>query len=337
MNPDRSWRTAQFNALVLFGFAFALVASQASAAERIYTAYFSPAPGGSSVIWVAKEARLFDKHGLDVAPVLIPSSVRTLQAVLAGESAIAESAGPAVVSARLAGGDIVAIAGSVNILTYYFVTLPAIKRAEDLKGKIGANQSPGTIADFALRVSLRKLGLDPAKDVSLRSIGVLYDRIAAMQKGIVQFTVVTEAEKPIVDKLGFPVLLDLISLKIPFPQRGIYTTGKFIKEQPETVRRYMRAYVEAIHYFKTRKEEAMQIMRKYSRVEDRGVLDHTQSWFTENMPDYPYPPLEGYQVVTQEMATTQPKAAGLNVKELVDARFVKELEDAAFVANLSKK
>ena len=337
MTPDRSRRTAQLSALVLFGFALAVGASRVGAAERIYSAYFSPAPGGSSVIWVAKEARLFDKHGLDVAPVLIPSSVRTLQAILAGESVIAESAGPAVVSARLAGGDIVAIAGSVNILTYYFVTLPTIKRADDLKGKIGANQSPGTIAEFALRVSLRKLGLDPAKDVSLRSIGVLYDRIAAMQKGIVQFTVVTEAEKPVVDKLGFPVLLDLISLKIPFPQRGIYTTGKFIREQPETVRRYMRAYVEAIHYFKTRKEEAMQIMRKYSRVEDRGVLEHTQSWFTENMPDYPYPPVEGYQVVTQEMASTQPKAAGLNVKELVDARFVKELEDAGFVASLSKK
>ena len=118
----------------------------------------------------------------------------------------------------------------MNILTYYFVnfvTLPNIKRPEDLKGKIGANQSPGTIADFALRVSLRKLGLDPAKDVSLRSIGVFYDRIAAMQKGIVQFTVLTEAEKPIIDKFGYPVLLDLISLKIPFPQRGIYTTGKY--------------------------------------------------------------------------------------------------------------
>ena len=56
------------------------------------------------MIWVAKEARLFDKQGLDVVPVLIPSSVRTLQAILAGESAIAESAGPAAVSARLGGG-----------------------------------------------------------------------------------------------------------------------------------------------------------------------------------------------------------------------------------------
>ena len=334
---NRFQKLRPFGLIFVFGSLLSALPSASPAAERIYTAYFSPAPGASSVIWVAKEARLFEKHGLDVAPVLIPSSVRTLQAMLAGESAIAESAGPAVASARLAGGDVVALVGSVNILTYYFVTLPSIKRPEELKGKIGANQSPGTIADFALRVSLRKLGLDPAKDVSLRSIGVLYDRIAAMQKGIVQFTVLTEAEKPVVDKLGYSILLDLISLKIPFPQRGIYTTGKTIKEQPDMVRRYVRAYVEAIHYFKTRKEETMQIMRKYSRVEDRGVLEHTQTWFTQNMPDYPYPPVEGYQTVLQEMASSNPKAASMNAKELVDARFVKELEDSGFVAGLYKK
>ena len=334
-NPSR--RRNRLHLSFLLGALLWMLPSHPQGAERIHTAYFSPAPGASAVIWVAKEARLFDKHGLDVAPVLIPSSVRTLQAIIAGESAIAESAGPAVASARLAGGDVVAIAGSVNILTYYFVTLPNIKRAEELKGKIGANQSPGTIADFALRVSLRKLGLDPAKDVSLRSIGVLYDRIAAMQKGIVQFTVLTEAEKPIVDKLGYSVLLDLISLRIPFPQRGIYTMGKTIKEQPDMVRRYIRAYVEAIHYFKTRKEETIKIMGKYSRVEDRNVLEHAWSWFTQNMPESPYPPLEGFQVVLQEMASTNPKAAALNAKEIVDARFVKELEDGGFIASLYKK
>jgi len=337
MKKDQT-RWKRWSSLILiFGSLPLALPPRLPAAERIHTAYFSPAPGASAVIWVAKEARLFEKHGLDVAPVLIPSSVRTLQAMLAGESAIAESAGPAVASARLAGGDVVALAGSVNILTYYFVTLPGINRPEELKGKIGANQSPGTIADFALRVSLRKLGLDPAKDVSLRSIGVLYDRIAAMQKGIVQFTVVTEAEKPIVDKLGYPVLLDLISLRIPFPQRGICTTAKYIKEQPDMVRRYVRAYVEAIHFFKTRKEETIQIMRKYSRVEDRGVLEHAQTWFAQNMPEYPYPPVEGYQTVLQEMASSNPKAASLNAKELVDARFVKELEDSGFVAGLSKR
>lgn len=337
MERCKTYRKKWLSLILTLGLVFFTIGSQLRAAEKIYTAYFSPAPGASSVIWVAKEARLFDKHGLDVAAILIPSSVRVLQAILAGEIAIGESAGPAVASARLAGGDVVAIAGNANILNYYFVTVPGIKRPEDLKGKTGANHSPGTIADFALRMSLRKLGLDPAKDVSLRPIGVLLDRVAAMQKGIAQFTVLTEAEKLIVDKLGFPVLLDLVSLRIPFPQRGIYATAKFIKDHPDTVRRYMRAYVEALHYFKTHKEETIQIMRQYSRVEDRNVLEHAWSWFTENMPESPYPPVQGYQNVLQEMALTNPKAAAVNAREFVDTRFVKEMEDSGFIAGLYRK
>lgn len=72
-------------------------------------------------------------------------------------------------------------------------------------------------------------------------------------------------------------------------------------------------------------------------MEDRGVLEHIQTWFTQNMPEYPYPPVEGYRTVLQEMASSNPKAAALNPKELVDARFVKEFEDSGFVAGLSKK
>lgn len=111
MKNDQTGAMRRFSLTLALG-AMLLLPRYLQAAERIYTAYFSPAPGASAVIWVAKEARLFEKHGLDVAPVLIPSSVRTLQAMLAGESAIAESTGPAVASARLAGGDVVALAGT---------------------------------------------------------------------------------------------------------------------------------------------------------------------------------------------------------------------------------
>jgi hypothetical protein len=98
----------------------------------------------------------------------------------------------------------------------------------------------------------------------------------------------------------------------------------------------MRAYVEAIHYFKSHKEETIQIMRRYSRVEDRNVLEHTWSWFTSNMPDAPYPPIEGYQTVLQQMALTNPKATAANARELVDVRFVKELEEGGFIEKLTK-
>jgi NitT/TauT family transport system substrate-binding protein len=308
-----------------------------AAAQKINTSYISTTPGSSSVIWVAKDARLFDKHGIDATVIFISGSVRGIQAILAGEIPIGEGGGPGLASARLAGGDVVAIAGNVNVLPYYLVSHPSIKKAEELKGKIGGTHIAGTTAEFALKVGLKRIGLEPAKDVSLRVIGGAIDRMIALQKGIVQFTVVTEAGKAIAEKLGYPTVVDMAALEIPFPQNGVYTSTKLIRENPDMVRRYMRAYTEAIHFFKTRKEETIRIMGKYSRLEDRKTLEESWDWHAKFIPEAPYAPVEGYQLILQDMTASNPKAAQANAKDLVDARFVKELEDSGFLKKLYKK
>ena len=307
------------------------------AADKINTSYISVSPGSSTVIWLAKDARIFEKHGLDATVIFISGSVRGIQAILAGEIPVGEGGGPGLTSARLAGGDVVAIAGNVNVLPYYLVAHPSIKRPEDLKGKIGGNHIAGTTAEFALRVGLKRVGLDPTKDVTLRVIGGSIDRMVALQKGIVQFTVVTEPGKAMAEKLGFPMLIDMATLQIPFPQNGVYTSTKLIRENPDTVRKYMRAYVEAIHFYKTRKEDTLKIMRKYSRLEDRKVLEETWDWHVRYIPEAPYPPADGYQMILQDMAPTNPKAAQANAKDFVDLRFVKELEDSGFIKGLYKQ
>ena len=306
-------------------------------AQKLNTAYISTTPGTSTVIQVAKETRLFDKNGIDATVIFISGSVRGIQAILAGEIPIGEGGGPGLASARLAGGDVVAIAGNINVLPYYLVSHPSIKKAEDLKGKIGGTHIAGTTAEFALKVGLKRIGLEPAKDVSLRVIGGAIDRMVALQKGIVQFTVVTEAGKAIAEKLGYPTVVDMAALQIPFPQNGVYTSTKLIRENPDIVRRYMRAYTEAIHFFKTRKEDTIKIMSKYSRLDDRKTLDESWDWHAKFIPEAPYPPVEGYQLILQDMAATNPKAAQANAKDLVDVRFVKELEDSGFIKNLYKK
>jgi len=263
--------------------------------------------------------------------------VRGVQAILAGEIWIGEGGGPGLASARLAGADAVAIAGNVNVLPYYLVAQPGIQKPDQLKGKIGGNHIAGTTAEFALRMGLKKLGLDPLKDVNLRAIGGTMDRMIALEKGIVNFTVVTEPGKAMAEKLGFPTVVDLAALQIPFPQNGVYTTARFIRERPDTVRRYMRAYVEAIHFYKTRKEETIKISQKYSRLDDRKAQEETWQWHTRYIPEAPYPPVEGYQLILQDMAATNPRAAQANAKDCVDLRFVKELEESGFIKNLYGK
>jgi NitT/TauT family transport system substrate-binding protein len=309
----------------------------ARAADRMNTSYISTTPGSSSVLWVAKDAKIFDKHGIDATVIFISGSVRGIQSILAGEIAIGEGGGPGLASARLAGGDVVALAGNVNVLPYYLVSHSSIRKHEDLRGKIGGTHIAGTTAEFALKVGLKKIGIDPLKDVNLRVIGGAIERMVALQKGIVQFTVVTEAGKAMAERLGYPTVVDMVSLQIPFPQNGIYTSTKLTRENPDFVRRYLRAYVEAIHYFKTNKEETIRIMRKYSRLDDRKILEEAWDWHAKFMPDAPYPPAEGYQLVLQDMAEKNPKAAQANVKDFIDTRFIKELEDSGFVRSLARK
>ena len=307
------------------------------AADKLNTAYISTTPGSSSVLWVAKDAKIFDKYGIDATIIFISGSIRGIQAILAGEIPIGEGGGPGLASARLAGGDVVAIAGNVNVLPYYLVAQPNIRKAEDLRGKIGGNHIAGTTAEFALKVGLKKIGIDPLKDVNLRVIGGSIERMVALQKRIVDFTVVTEAGKAMAEKLGYPTVVDMVALKIPFPQNGIFTSTKLVRDNPDFVRRYMRAYVEAIHFFKTHKEETIKIMRKYSRLEDRKFLDEAWDWHVKFMPDAPYPPADGYQLVLQDMAEKNPKARQADIKDYIDGRFVKELEDSGFIKELARK
>ena len=307
------------------------------AADKLNTAYISTTPGSSSVLWVAKDAKIFDKYGIDATIIFISGSIRGIQSILAGEIPIGEGGGPGLASARLAGGDVVAIAGNVNVLPYYLVAQPNIKKPEDLRGKIGGNHIAGTTAEFALKVGLKKIGIDPSKDVNLRVIGGSIERMVALQKRIVDFTVVTEAGKAMAEKLGYPTVVDMVALKIPFPQNGIFTSTKLIRDNPDFVRRYMRAYVEAIHFYKTHKEDTIKSMRKYSRVDDRKFLDEAWDWHVKFMPDAPYPPPDGYQLVLQDMAEKNPKAAQADIKDYIDARFVKELEDSGFIKALYRK
>ena len=307
------------------------------AADKLNTAYISTTPGSSSVLWVAKEAKIFDKYGIDATIIFISGSIRGIQSILAGEIPIGEGGGPGLASARLAGGDVVAIAGNVNVLPYYLVAQPNIKKPEDLRGKIGGNHIAGTTAEFALKVGLKKIGIDPSKDVNLRVIGGSIERMVALQKRIVDFTVVTEAGKAMAEKLGYPTVVDMVALKIPFPQNGIFTSTKLIRDNPDFVRRYMRAYVEAIHFYKTHKEDTIKSMRKYSRLDDRKFLDEAWDWHVKFMPDVPYPPPDGYQLVLQDMAEKNPKAAQADIKDYIDARFVKELDDSGFIKALYRK
>ena len=301
--------------------------------DRLNFAYISPNAGSSSVLWIAKDAGIFKKHGLDVNVIYIEGTPKALMSLFAGELQVIAGTGPAVASARVRGADASMIMGFEVYLPYYLIATPTIKNVEDLKGKVGANHSAATSADFAMRLGLRSVGLDPERDVNLRVVGATNLRMIMMQQGQAQFSVFSVTERAQAEKLGFKILADLASRKIPYPHSGVITSEKILHEKRDAMLRFGRATVEAIHYFKNNKAQSIAILKKYAKS-DLTTLDSAYSYLKNAIPDMPYPTLEGMKTVLAEMGRTRPEVLKYDASTMVDTSIVKTIDEEGFLKKL---
>jgi NitT/TauT family transport system substrate-binding protein len=297
-----------------------ILARPLPAEDRVNFAYISPNAGSSSVLWIANDAGIFKKHGLDVNVIYIEGTPKALMSLFAGELQVVAGTGPAVASARVRGADASMIMGFEVYLPYYLIATPAIKSIEDLKGKVGANHSAATSADFAMRLGLRNIGLDPERDVNLRVVGATNLRMLMMQQGQAQFTVISTTEREEAEKLGFKILVDLASQKI-------------LKDKHDVMLRFGRASVEAIHYFKSNRPQSLAILKKYAKT-DLSTLDSAYAYLKNAIPDMPYPTLQGMKTILAEMGRTRPEVLKYDAATMVDTSIVKAIDDEGFLKKL---
>jgi NitT/TauT family transport system substrate-binding protein len=130
-------------------------------AETIKVGY-SAIAGNQLPAWVAKDAGIFDKNGLDVQLVYADGNVAVM-GLLSGNFAISQVAGPAVVNSALKGSDVVYVAGGMTSLNYYLMVRPEIKSPEQLKWKIVAISRFGSASDFITQLALERVGLKAGK------------------------------------------------------------------------------------------------------------------------------------------------------------------------------
>ena len=303
------------------------------AQDRINFAYISPNAGSSSVLWVAKDAAIFKKHNLDVNIIYIEGTPKALMSLFAGELQVVAGTGPAVASAKVRGADVSMMMGFEVFLPYYLVAQPNIKTVEDLKGKIGANHTAATSADFAIRLGLKSIGLDPDKDVNLRVVGATNLRLIMMQQKQADFTIISTTEREEAEKMGLKVLADLASKKIPYPHSGLISSQKMLKEKRDAMLRFGRATVEAIHYFKNNKPQTIAILKKYAKT-DLSTLDSAYSYIKGAVPDLPYPTLEGMKTILNEMGRTRPEVLKYDAATMVDGSIIKAIDDEGFLKKL---
>ena len=301
------------------------------------TIAFSSVSANMAPLWITQERGFFRKYGLDVQLVFIESGSTTVQSLISKEVAFAQMAGAGVLQSRLRGSDVVLIAGFLNTMDYQLMVDKNITRPDHLKGKTMAVSRFGSSSDFATRYALDKFGLVPDKDVTILEIGSQPARFAALESGKIQAAMVAIPLTRRAKTLGFHALADLQMLGLEYQHTGLATTDALIRARPDLVRNVMKAYVEGIHYYKTRRAGSLGILAKYLKTPNIEVLTEVH----ENLglkltPQKPYPTLRGIEIMLRELAAREPKARRARPDEFVNLAFIKELDHSGFIDRLYK-
>jgi NitT/TauT family transport system substrate-binding protein len=277
--------------------------------------------GGIAPLYLGQDVGIFKKHGLNLEMIFIPGGSLSLQALIGKSLDLLMTGGPPVVNAYLQGAKIKIIGGATNLLPYMFVATGGIRSAEQLKGKrIGISRF-GSNTDYVVKLALNQFALSP-NEVQIIQVGGSQARLVAMKSGAIQATVLSPEETLVGQKMGYGILLDFIEKGIEFPHVNVVVRDDFLETQPQTVRSFMRAYIESVRYYKTHRAEAISKIVFLSKLPDRQMGEVVYEGSLRATPDDGKPTLKGMEVVLDTIAKENPKAKSVTVQQLVDLRYI---------------
>jgi ABC-type nitrate/sulfonate/bicarbonate transport system substrate-binding protein len=284
--------------------------------------------------WIAKDAKIYEKNGLDVDIVYLRGgSGDTSKALIAGSIYAAPVTTATVMTADLSGADLTTIAHTVKAVQSKMISRPDLKRPEEIKGKRIASSGLGSLGDFLHRVVIRKAGLNPERDVTWLTIGAPPDRLAALEAKLVDAADLSYPFDVQAERKGYRVLWDA-RVEVPYPSMSVVTRKKTIHEDRDTVARMIRAHVEGIHFLKTQKEASLKILAKYLRTNDRELLEGSYEIYKEDFVAVPYPITQGLQATFEYVAQRRPEIHQHKAEEFVDPSFITELDKSGFFKKL---
>jgi NitT/TauT family transport system substrate-binding protein len=286
-------------------------------------------------IYIMKELDLPRKQGLDVDMLFVPVSSRAIQAALAGEIQFITSGGVANINANATGADFVGLTATLNTFVFKIISSPDIKKPEMLKGKKVGISRLGGASDFSIRYALTHWGLVPDKDVAIIQVGGEPEEVLALQNKAVDAVILSEPFASVAMRAGSALLVDLSQLGVRYTMHGFGARKSYIQANRDITVRFMKAYLEGIYLFKTNKELALNVLKKFTRLDDLALLQTSYDEMSQRLiRRVPYPDREGIQTIIDQLAKSRPQMKNLNPGDFIDASILKEIEDSGFIKKL---
>jgi len=308
-----------------------------SSAESLRIAYTSIAMVYGP-LWLTKEAALFKKYNIEPEFIYIAGGPPSLQALIAGDVTISFAAAGATVAANLQGSDVMLLGATIDSLPFELWSAPNIKSPEQLKGtRLGVSRI-GATTDFVARYLLKKWNLQPDKDVAIFQTGSGPQVFAALRGGSVQSGVLSTGPETLnAEAAGYTRLADVAASGLVYPFGPFAARQAFLKSQPELVSRFMKAYVEGIHRFKSDKAAALAVLEKYTKQKITPAAEKIyEIYATKYFKRAPEATLPAVQTILEEISASRPLPPGISPQRFVESKFIRDLVTSGFIDALYK-
>jgi NitT/TauT family transport system substrate-binding protein len=272
--------------------------------------------------YVGRDAGIFAKHGINLEPVLITGGSTSIQALIGNSLDLLLGGATPMLYAVLRGAQMKIVAGLNNRIPFALLSQPEIRTGAQLKGKKVGITRFGSNLDFIARLAAAEFGLNPKSDITILQTGSPDARLSALRSGAIDATFFNIEQAMVARKLGFNLLLDFIEKDIEYAHISIIARDETLKSQPDRLRRFLRAYVEAIRYHKTHKEEAVKKSLQLQRNLDRQIAEQAYHINLKTLPDDARVSVKGVQLVIDAAALEDPKAKNYTPQQLMDLSFL---------------
>ncbi|HEX6770184.1 MAG TPA: ABC transporter substrate-binding protein, partial [Candidatus Binatia bacterium] len=254
--------------------------------------------------------------------ILITGGPVAMQALLAKSLDIVTTSATVFLHGFVEGADVRIVGGVNNRFPYTFFTRPNITTPAQLKGKTLGITRYGSTDELATRMALEQFGLSAKTDVKFIQGGGYAGRINALQAGSIDGTSLISGVSHVARKAGMNPMLDFADKDIDYQMTGVVVRGDYLKSNADALRRFLRAYVESIRYYKTNRSEAIKETMKAIRTDDRQLAEADYNFRARAFPDDGKPTLKGIQLAIDELVKENPKAKAVTPQQVIDLSFL---------------
>jgi ABC-type nitrate/sulfonate/bicarbonate transport system substrate-binding protein len=304
-----------------------------AAAEKVRVGFPSLATA-LSPSWVAVKQGLWKKYDLDVELIYLSGAI-TIPSLMSNSVQVVLGSDSEAVIGMLKGTDIVRLGVTTNSLGSSLVTRPGVSSFAQLKGRaIGIGSRGFSSLEVRLSQLLLENGINPDTEVKFLPIGGGPPaRVAALEKEVIAAAMITPPYDFVAGRSGMKIFS---RVDAPIIAGGINVMRPFLAKNRDVLTRFLKGYLDAIHFVLTRKEETVRIFGDYLNTRDKGVLERFYEEIAGRAEKDLRPDPKSVRFLLDFIGRRYPEARSIDENKFTDMSLVDDIRRSGFLRQLDK-